>query len=130
MRLTDSLIPALLAAAVFALPALAQYINPPVADIQNAVNAGFTPAEWHVMSNKGMTSAMLEGKPVMTVNGENLGYILAVNDIGRMVELQTPGDRAITMRESSLSVQGGSVYAHRVGWRRGIAVNRVAGPPG
>src|SRR5690242_8322392 len=116
MTFTDRLIPTLLAAAVLVFPALAQQFNPPVADIQNAVNAGFTPTEWHMKTNKGMTSAMLEGKPVMAMNGTNLGYIIAVNDVGRMVELQTPGDRAITMPESSLSVQGGIVHAHRI-WR-------------
>jgi hypothetical protein len=126
MTFTDRLIPTLLAAAVLVFPALAQQFNPPVADIQNAVNAGFTPTEWHMKTNKGMTSAMLEGKPVMAMNGTNLGYILAVNDVGRMVELQTPGDRAITMPESSLSVQGGIVHAHRI-WRPIAGVNRPTG---
>ena len=75
---------------------------------------------------------MLEGKPVMNVNGANIGYILAVNDLGRVVELQTIGDRAITMKETSLSVQGGTVYAHRMGWRdrAPVAVNRPANSPG
>ena len=132
MTLRYRMIPALWASAVIALPALAQDFNPPIADIQNAVNAGFTPVEWQMKTNKGMTSSMLEGKPVMDVHGINIGYILAVNDLGRLVELQTDGDRAITMKETSLSVQGGIVHAHRMGWRdrAPMAANRPANSPG
>jgi hypothetical protein len=135
MRVSTKLMPAMLVAAV-ALPVLVGVaaMPPEVSDIQNAVNAGFTPAEWQKMTLKGMTSSILEGRPVMRMNGQSLGYILAVNDLGRLVELQTPDDRAISLPESALRVEGGTVYVTQMGQRgRTAAVNsklRQAGSRG
>lgn len=132
MSMTAKLMPAMLIAAVCALPALAQHVTrPEITDIQNAVNAGFEPTEWQQMTFKGMTSSMLEGKTVMFMNGRSLGYILAVNDVGHVVELQMPGDRAISLPESSLRVGSGKVYVTGWGWRgRTAAVNRPSGTHG
>ncbi len=117
MEMTAKLLSAMAVAGILVLPALAQHVMPPVTEIQNAVSAGFTPTEWHQMTLRGMTSSMLEGKPVIGMGGDKVGYILAVNDLGHMVELQMPGDRAISMPESGLRMQGGNVYATHMGWR-------------
>ena len=132
MSMTAKLIPAMLLGAVIALPALAQHVmRPEITDIQNAVNAGFTPMEWQQMTFKGMTSSVLEGKTVMLMNGQSLGYILAVNDVGHVVQLQMLGDRAISLPESSLRVGSGKVYVTGWGWRgRTAAVNRPSGSRG
>ena len=41
------------------------------------------------------------------MNGQRLGYILAVNDHERMVDLQTPGGIAVSLPESRLRFFGG-----------------------
>ncbi len=61
-----------------------------------------------------MRSADLEGKRVIGMNGRILGYILAVNERGGLVELQTRGGIAISLPESKLRVFGGMVYAPNV----------------
>ncbi len=58
-----------------------------------------------------MTSSVLEGRQVIGMNGHRLGYILAVNDRTRMIELQTPGGIAVSLRESRLRFFGGDVLA-------------------
>ena len=116
MKITAKLMPAVLAAAVCTLPALARQANaaatqPETTEVQDAVNAGLTPTEWHQRSLKGLTSRMLEGRRVMRANGQSLGFILGVNDIAREVQVQTPSDRSITLPESGLRVEDGKVYA-------------------
>ena len=118
MRFTAKLMPALLTAAVFAFPALTQQANaaavpPEPTDVQNAVNSGLTPSEWQQRMMNGMTSRMLEGRRVLRANGHSLGFILGVNDIAREVQVQTPGDRSITLPESELRVDGDKVYTTR-----------------
>lgn len=115
MKANAKLMPVMLVAGVFALPALARCTNPAsmrseATDVQNAVNAGLTPTEWQGRSRKGITSRALEGRRVLRANGQSLGFILGVNDIAREVEVQTSGDPAITVPESELRVDGGKVY--------------------
>lgn len=113
MKHTAKLMPAVLMAAVFALPALVQhaYAQPETTDVQDAVNSGFTPTEWQQRMSTGLTSRLLEGRRVMRANGQSLGFILGVNDIAREVQVETPADRSITLPESELRVKGDTVYA-------------------
>jgi hypothetical protein len=95
-------------AVVFALPAPAQQANAASTqsdsiEIQNAVNSRVTPTEWRQQMVRHMTSRMLEGRRVLRSNGHSLGFVLAVNDIGVDVDVQTNGDRAITLAESELA---------------------------
>lgn len=120
MKANAKLMPVMLVAGVFALPALARCTNPAgmrseATDVQNAVNAGLTPTEWQGRSRKGITSRALEGRRVLRANGQSLGFILGVNDIAREVEVQTSGDPAITVPESELRVDGGKIYDTGVG---------------
>jgi hypothetical protein len=114
MKHTAKLMPAVLMAAVFALPALVQhaYAQPETTDVQDAVNSGLTPTEWQQRMSQGMTSRLLEGRRVMRANGQSLGFILGVNDIAREVQVETPANRSITLPESELRVQGDTVYAN------------------
>lgn len=118
MKLAAKLVPLL--AVGFAAPVLTQCTNPPavpsgMTDIQTAVNTGLTPTEWQQRSRQGMSSRVLEGRSVLRANGHSLGFILGVNDIAREVEVQTPGDQAITVPESELRVEGDKVYAAGAG---------------
>lgn len=120
MKHTAKLMPAVLMAAVFALPALVQHAYAAdtqhvTTDVQDAVNSGLTPTEWQQRMTKGLTSRLLEGRRVMRANGQSLGFILGVNDIAREVQVETPGDRSISLPESELRVQGDTVYANGTG---------------
>lgn len=116
MKITAKLMFATLAAAAFALPTLMQHANAAstqseITDIPDAVNSGLTPSEWHQKMMRGITSRALEGRRVLRANGHSLGFILGVNDVAREVEVQTTGDRAITLPESQLRFEHGQVYA-------------------
>lgn len=120
MKHTAKLMPAVLMAAVFMLPAVAHHAyaaatQPETTDVQDAVNSGLTPTEWQQRMNEGLTSRMLEGRRVMRANGQSLGFILGVNDIARQVQVETPSDRSITLPESELRVEGDKVYANGTG---------------
>src|SRR6185437_187161 len=71
-----------------------------------------------------MKSSNLEGKRVIGKNGAMLGYVLAVNDHARLVDLQTPGGIAITLPESRLRMFGGQVYALNMGRHDVLAMER------
>ena len=87
MKIIVKLLPALLIATTLAVPAHA------------------TPR-----SSQSVTmSGTLEGRNVIGMDGRRLGYILAVNDHARMVELQTPGGIAVSMPESRIHLFGGEV---------------------
>ena len=53
----------------------------------------------------------LEGRPVSGAHGERLGYILAVDQGTRMIELQTPKGIAVAMPASLLVEKHGRVMA-------------------
>jgi hypothetical protein len=93
MKNIAKLLPAMLIAATLALPAQAAVLH--------GSQSGMT----------AMTSRTLEGRNVIGMNGKRLGYILAVNNGTRMVELQTPGGIAVSMPESRLRLFGGEVVA-------------------
>ena len=88
------LLPAMLIATAFAVPAHAL--------TQTGIHQGME-----------MTSSLLEGRQVIGMNGHRLGYVLAVNDHARMVELQTSKGIAVSLPESRL----------RSSWRGGICAN-------
>ena len=91
MSITAKLMPAVLLAAAMAVPAYAQ------------------------TSHKGMESSMhsskLEGQMVIGKDGHMLGYVLAVNDGSRLIDMQTPGGIAISLPESRLREFGGELLA-------------------
>ena len=99
MKITAKLMPAVLLAAAMAVPAYAQ--------------TSYNPAHQSFM--KGMQpsirSSNLEGQTVIGKNGKMLGYVLAVNDRARMIDLQTPGGIAISVPESRLREFGGQLLA-------------------
>jgi len=90
MKITAKLISAVLFAAAMAVPAYAQTSH-------------------HQSLN--MHSSKLEGQMVIGKNGKMLGYVLAVNDRARMIELQTPGGIAISVPEWKLREFGGQLIA-------------------
>lgn len=79
--------------------------------MEDETYSGLTPTEWHERMIESLTSRMLEGRWVLRTNGHSLGFILGVNDIAREVQVETPGDRPITLPESELRAEGDNVYA-------------------
>ena len=79
--------------------------------VEDETYSGLTPTEWHERMIESLTSRMLEGRWVLRTNGHSLGFILGVNDIAREVQVETPGDRPITLPESELRAEGDNVYA-------------------
>ena len=77
--------------------------------LMGAALISVSPAQ--AMSAVGMRPSMLEGREVIGMGGHRLGYVLAVNDRARLIELQTPGGVAITMPESRLRLFGGNLFA-------------------
>lgn len=99
------LLPAMLIATAFAVPAHAL--------TQTGIHQGME-----------MTSSLLEGRQVIGMNGHRLGYILAVNDHARMVELQTSKGIAVSMPESRLRLLGGEVFATNMTRKDLVAMER------
>jgi hypothetical protein len=58
-----------------------------------------------------MHSSQLEGQMVIGKDGYMLGYVLAVNDGSRLIDMQTPGGIAISLPESRLREFGGELLA-------------------
>jgi len=112
MKITAKWIPAVLFAAAMAVPAYAQTSYNPE---HQSFMRGMEPS---------MKSSNLEGKRVIGKNGAMLGYVLAVNDHARLVDLQTPGGIAITLPESRLRMFGGQVYALNMGRHDVLAMER------
>ena len=112
MKITAKLMPAVLLAAMMAVPAFAQTSYNPS---HQAFMKGMEPH---------MKASNLEGKRVIGKNGAVLGYVLAVNDRARVIDLQTPGGIAITLPESRLRMFGGQVYALNMGRHDVLAMER------
>jgi hypothetical protein len=71
-----------------------------------------------------MHSSKLEGQMVIGKNGKMLGYVLAVNDRARMIELQTPGGIAISVPEWKLREFGGQLVATNMTRQDVLAMER------
>ena len=112
MKITTKLMPAVLLAAAMVVPAYAQTSYNP--DHQSFMK-GMKPS---------MKSSNLEGRMVVGKNGKMLGYVLAVNDRARMIDLQTPGGIAISMPESRLREFGGQLVAINVTRQDVLAMER------
>ena len=112
MKITAKLIPAVLFAAAMAVPAYAQTSYNPE---HQSFMKGMQPI---------MRSSKLEGQMVIGKNGKMLGYVLAVNDRARTIDLQTPGGIAISVPEWKLREFGGQLIATNMTHQDVLAMER------
>ena len=109
MKTKATLFAALLTAAALAAPANA-----------NSLSSGS-----HISnSSHMMQSSMLEGRQVIGMDGHRLGYVIAVNDRARLIELQTPGGIAVSVPESRFRAFDGQLFAINMNRNDVVALER------
>ena len=141
MRTTNMMMSLLLLSAVFTMPASANWFsnphsnttlnigsapNPTPADLRAIGDSKFAVAQTTeprlvamqtqatiapVQTMSTVDLSMLDGRPVSGSHGERLGYILAVDQNTRMIELQTPRGIAVAMPAALLVEKHGRVIA-------------------
>ena len=87
--------------------------------------ACIAPAEARNTSSMMMSDSQLAGKQVIGTRGQSLGYVLAVDQAARKIELQTPSGIAVSMPASMLVERGGRLMALNTSRRDVMAMAKM-----
>jgi hypothetical protein len=115
MKTKQILMSLLLASAVCAAPAYANYFcNPQTSTLLNVGSAmSPTPEDLRIIGDSDWVSRLsdMNGKEVYGKYREYLGYVLTVDEDNRLAELQTPTGAAVAVSTAMLVDRGDRVFA-------------------